>query len=114
MPLQVMTASICITAVLFGQLFVIITTLAQTTASPSPCPTISPAYPSPILASGWEAQLVVRGLNNPRGILFDSNGHLLVVQSGNGIINLEFTESGGSCITMIKQTYVVNSTEVSR
>jgi|SRR5450432_628438 len=104
--------SFLIAAILSGLLFAIHAT-AQTSTSSSACPTISPTYAAPVLASGWEAQLVVNDLKHPRSILFDGNGHLLVVQGGDGIINMEFADNGGSCLTVAKMTYVVNSTEVS-
>jgi len=87
--------------------------LAQSTTSSSACPTFSPAYPAPVVASGWQAQLIATGLSTPRSILFDSNGHLLVVQSGYGVVNLELADSGGTCISVANKTYLINSTDVS-
>jgi glucose/arabinose dehydrogenase len=86
--------------------------LAQSTSSSSACPTLSPAYPAPVVASGWQAQLIATGLSTPRSILFDSNGHLLLVQSGRGVVNLELADNSGICVSVAKQTYMINSTEV--
>ena len=98
-------------------------TLAATTApfvvsaqstTPAACPTVlKPSYAAPSLAAGWSAQLVATGLTKPRSIMFDSNGHLLVVQQGAGIINLELTAGDGTCINVAKKTNLINSEEVS-
>jgi hypothetical protein len=57
--------------------------------------------------------LVAQGLNSPRSILFDSNGGLLVVQQGYGVVHLAFTDNGGTCLEVAKKTYLINSTAVS-
>jgi hypothetical protein len=41
---------------------------------------------------------VATGLTNPRGIIFDSSGHLLVLQQGKGIGSLSLTDNGGACV----------------
>lgn len=69
---------------------------------------------TPIVANGWQAQLVAQGLSRPRSVLFDSNGHLLVVEAGSGISSLEFDDGGSTCLDIRKKTYLVNSTIASR
>ena len=71
------------------------------------------SYPAPVVSDGWQAQLIVQNLTAPRSILFDSDGGLLVVQQGAGIVHLEFTDSGSTCLEVSKKTYLVNSTDVS-
>lgn len=83
--------------------------LAATTGCTS---TLSSSYPAPIVSNGWAFQLVATGLTSPRGILFDSNGGLLVVQQGLGVIHLALSDSGGTCVGVSKTTNVVNSSEV--
>lgn len=87
--------------------------LAQSNTISSTCRTSSLSYAVPVVASGWQAQLVATGLESPRSILFDTNGHLLVVQSGHGVLNLELTDSGGTCVSVAQKTYLINSTDVS-
>ncbi len=58
-----------------------------------------PTYSAPVVASGWQAQLVVGGLTKPRSIAFDSTGALLVVESGKGISRHRFTDNGGTCLS---------------
>lgn len=79
----------------------------------SPCPTIlNPSYDDPVVGSGWTAQLVVQGLDTPRGIVFDKNGALLIVQQGSGILHLTFTDNGGTCLVTNQTKAIVNNTDV--
>lgn len=64
--------------------------LAQT------CNTITPAYPAPVMASGYASRIVINGLNEPRDLLFDTLGNLLVVEQGSGSIRrIVLTDNGG-------------------
>lgn len=47
-----------------------------------------------VAADGYEYQLLAKGLNKPRGIIFDSQGHLLVVESGKGLTALTLKDEG--------------------
>ncbi|KAF1989445.1 soluble quino protein glucose dehydrogenase [Aulographum hederae CBS 113979] len=64
------------------------------TAQSSSCSAPTASYAAPSLASGYEAHLVATGLTRPRGIRFDAEGNLLVVQQRVGIVGLTFTEGG--------------------
>lgn len=75
--------------------------------------TLTASYPAPIVSDGWTAQLIVQNLNQPRSILFDSNGGLLIVQAGAGIVHLELTDHGTTCLEVSKKTFLINSTAVS-
>ncbi|KAK0744520.1 soluble quino protein glucose/sorbosone dehydrogenase [Apiosordaria backusii] len=57
-----------------------------------------PRNPAPVVANGWQAQLVAGGLTKPRSIQFDSTGALLVVESGKGISRHRFSDNGGTCL----------------
>ena len=86
--------------------------LAQ--ASVSSCPTtVSASVPAPSVAKGYTARLIGNGLSSPRGITFDSAGHLLVVQSGVGIEALTLTDDGGACLSVASQKTVVSVSTVS-
>ena len=74
---------------------------------------LKPSYPAPIVANGWQAQLVAQGLKSPRSIVFDSNGGLLVVQQGNGIVHLQLTGGGGACFNVAKKTTLIDNSSVS-
>jgi len=71
---------------------------AQTSSAPTCSTTLTPKNAAPSVASGWDARVVATGLTNPRGIIFDSSGHLLVVQQGKGIGSLSLTDNGGACV----------------
>ena len=78
------------------------------------CPTnLKASYPAPVVADGWSAQLIVQGLKSPRSVLFDTAGNLLVVDEGSGIVHLQFTDHGSTCLEVSKTTYLINSTLVS-
>lgn len=74
---------------------------------------LKPSYSTPVTSNGWQAQLVATGLSNPRSILFDSKGNLLVVQQGAGVVHLTFDDGGNACLDVSKKTFLINSTVVS-
>jgi len=76
------------------------------------CPALTAEYSNPILSDGWEAKLIVNDLTEPRGILFDNRGGLLVVQQNVGIVHFQFDDGGGTCLEVKKKTFLVNSTSV--
>lgn len=85
------------------------TTLAQTPA----CPTIlTPSYSAPVVGSGWTAQIVANGLTKPRGLVFDANGALLVVQQGVGILRMTFVDNGGTCLVVNETKTLVEDDDV--
>lgn len=71
-----------------------------------------PSYSHPVVASGWQAQLVAGGLTKPRSIQFDSTGALLVVESGKGISRHRFTDNGGTCLASNHSHMLVDMREV--
>jgi glucose/arabinose dehydrogenase len=75
---------------------------------------IVPSYSAPVVAGGWQAQLVAGGLTKPRSMQFDSTGALLVVESGKGISRHRFTDNGGTCLASNHSHMIVELPEVSR
>ncbi|CZS90603.1 hypothetical protein WAI453_004101 [Rhynchosporium graminicola] len=71
------------------------------------------SFATPVLASGWEHKLIARNLTKPRGILFDSEGNLLVLQQGAGLIHLSFDDGGSTCLDVAKRTFLINSTALN-
>lgn len=59
------------------------------------------------LASGWKAVKVIGGITGARGIVRDSAGNLLVVQSGIGIS--AFTVSSNGCVASSKTLVTMSS-----
>lgn len=87
---------------------------SSTTTSPAPsaCATLTPAYSPPVVAKGWKAQLIATGLTRPRGIKFDSNGGLLVIEQGVGLTHLTLDDNGGTCVSVAKNTTVIEDSRV--
>ncbi|CAN8098108.1 unnamed protein product [Discula destructiva] len=89
------------------------TTLAQSSPN-STCPTVlTPSYEPPVVGSGWTAQLFANGLTKPRGIVFDTNGALLVVQQGMGIWRVTFADYGGTCLVVNEAKAVVQDNDLN-
>jgi glucose/arabinose dehydrogenase len=75
------------------------------TGVPSKCAGVSAlAFPNDI-AHGWKATKVAGGLTQPRGLVFDTANHLLVVQNGLGVTVHEIGLDGcfASSKTLITQ-----------
>lgn len=56
--------------------------------------------------------LVATGLTSPRGIQFDSNGNLLVVEKGRGISWLSLADNGGACVSVRDSGTVISDNSV--
>ncbi|KAK3987116.1 soluble quino protein glucose/sorbosone dehydrogenase [Cladorrhinum sp. PSN332] len=74
---------------------------------------IVPKNGAPVVAPGWQAQLVAGGLTKPRSIQFDSTGALLVVESGKGISRHRFTDNGGTCLSANHSHMIVEQTSLN-
>ena len=84
-----------------------------TAAASDACPfTMSPRYDLPVAAGDWSYRLVAVGLSRPRSILFDTNGSLLVVDSGVGIVRLTLDDRGGTCLAVKDKKTLISSKEV--
>ncbi|CRK30530.1 hypothetical protein BN1723_014385 [Verticillium longisporum] len=67
----------------------------------------------PVVADGWSFGIVASELSKPRSILFDSNGALLVVDSGVGIKRLLLEDEGGTCMYAKTGSVIVESPELN-
>lgn len=72
------------------------------------------SYPAPVAADGWSYRLVVEGLNKPRGILFDPEDGLLVVEAGSGLVHFSLEDEGGTCVSVGVKTWLLENEDVSR
>ncbi|RYP10055.1 hypothetical protein DL764_000913 [Monosporascus ibericus] len=68
---------------------------------------LRPSYSPPVPGSGWTARLIATELTSPRGMLFDSNNNLLVVEQGAGIRRLSFADGGDTCLELTQMTWVL-------
>lgn len=85
--------------------FVIAVGALAVQASAQTCATINPAN-APTWGSGFSGRVVMNGLKSPRGLVFDSAGNLLVVESSNGGVRwIKLTDNGGTdvCVGSSKQ-----------
>ena len=84
------------------------------TSSSSSCPSPASSHlPAPSVAPGYESRLIASGLTAPRGLIFDSAGHLLVVEQGKGVTALTLKDNGGSCLSVSQRSTVVSDSSVS-
>ncbi|KAK1026138.1 hypothetical protein LTS16_022591 [Friedmanniomyces endolithicus] len=75
--------------------------------------TLTASYAAPSVASGYVARLVANNLTKPRGIKFDSNGALLVVEQDVGITALTLADAGQGCLSVASRKTVINDTTLN-
>ncbi|KAL2016307.1 hypothetical protein VTK56DRAFT_3878 [Thermocarpiscus australiensis] len=84
------------------------------TSSSTACSTLlTPSYSAPVVAEGWRAQLLATGLTRPRGMKFDANGGLLVVEAGAGITHLKLADNGDTCLSVESSKSVITDEELT-
>lgn len=87
---------------------------AQSSIAAASCsPTLSASHAAPSVADGYVARLVANNLTAPRGIKFDSQGALLVVEQGVGVTALSLVDAGQDCLSVGSRKMVINDTTVS-
>ncbi|KAM3555156.1 hypothetical protein MY1884_005731 [Beauveria asiatica] len=72
------------------------------------------SYPAPVAAQGWSYQLVANGFTKPRGIQFDHDGGLLVIDAGAGLVHLSLKDDGNTCVSVDKKTTLLASKEARK
>ncbi|KAF4446416.1 hypothetical protein F53441_9933 [Fusarium austroafricanum] len=75
--------------------------------------TLETKYPTPVTAENWSYTIIANELRRPRGILFDSEGALIVIDSGNGIVHFELEDEGGTCLQVRKKTTLVKKNNLN-
>lgn len=92
----------CLTTV-----FAIIQFLVAVSSAQSNC--LSPSGNiRPTVAAGYSLQVVASGLSRPRGLAFDDQGHLLVVEANDGIISSHVVNEDNGCVSLSRLTTVVD------
>ena len=86
---------------------------ASALASNSCASALQPSYPAPSLAPGYTAQLIATNLTKPRGLIFDSQGHLLVVQQQVGITSLVIQDEGDRCLKVSQKSEVIQNVNLT-
>lgn len=80
-------------------------------AQPSCSTTLSAGSATPSVNPDYQYRLVSTDLTKPRGIIFDTAGNLLVVQSGVGVVALQLN-GDGACLTASNPATVVDNSDV--
>jgi hypothetical protein len=69
------------------------------------CPAVAgPKYAQPIVAKGFTARVVISNLTRPRGMIFDTEGNLLVVQNRKEVTAFHMATDGGCVEVTGKRT----------
>ena len=69
-------------------------------------------YEPTIVANGFSTYVLVNKLSSPRGIVFDNEGNLLVLEQFKGVTALKLKEENG-CVTVASKTAALNDLAVS-
>ncbi|KXJ96754.1 hypothetical protein Micbo1qcDRAFT_229576 [Microdochium bolleyi] len=78
------------------------------------CPiTLKPAYPQPVVGTGYTTRLIASSLNRPRSLLFDASGKMLVLEGRSGIRRLGFTDHGSTCVEVTENNVVIADTSLT-
>ena len=96
------------TPIKIASLAILFATGCVAQSCPSPSGSIQPS-----VAQGYELKVVATGLSKPRGIAFDSQGHLLVVQAGSGDLTSHVITESNGCVTATDSTVVVSGLELN-
>ncbi|KAK5987769.1 L-sorbosone dehydrogenase-like protein [Cladobotryum mycophilum] len=75
--------------------------------------TLTTSYPAPVAARGWQYRLVANGFTKPRGIAFDQDGGLLVIDSGVGLVHLSLKDEGSTCLSVAEKKTLVANTQLN-
>ena len=82
-------------------------------AAASCSPTLTASHAAPSVADGYVARLVANNLTTPRGITFDSQDALLVVEQDSGITALTLVDAGKDCVSVGSRRTVINDTTLN-
>jgi glucose/arabinose dehydrogenase len=73
---------------------------------------IRSSYPTPDVSDGWGFRVVASELTRPRSILFDSDGALILLDVGSGILHIDLDDQGDTCVGVSKQTTLLENEDV--
>lgn len=69
-------------------------------------------YEPTVVANGFATYVLANKLTSPRGLVFDKEGNLLVLEQVKGVSALKLKEENG-CLSVESKTAVVNDLSVS-
>lgn len=71
------------------------------------CKKFVPVKGPPEVAKGYTANVIIQNLSNPRGLVVDTEGNLLIVERGKGISAVKIIDTGPDCVTAGRKTTIV-------
>jgi glucose/arabinose dehydrogenase len=83
------------------------------TGASAACATTIKPTAVPVVADGYEVQVVATNLTTPRGIVFDTKGQMIVVEQVTGMRVLKLTDNGGACVTTSEYVTLIVDDSVS-
>jgi glucose/arabinose dehydrogenase len=86
---------------------------SQAFAQDCPINNLEVDYPAPVAAPGWSYRLIENLFVKPRGLLFDTEGSLLVIDSGVGLVRVTFEDDGGDCLSVATKGTLVENEELN-
>ena len=98
----------------FQTALAVLTTLVSVANALAACSnTLAPKNGAPVVAEGYQVRLIANGLIKPRGLIVDSGGHLLAVQTGVGITSFTLKEDEAGCVSIVSKLDVATTLGVS-
>jgi len=86
--------------------------IASTSLAQEICKGSFPQLDPTIVAKGFTTYVLARNLSSPRGIIFDKEGNLLVLERSKGITALKLKDDN-NCMSVASKTAVVTDENVS-
>jgi glucose/arabinose dehydrogenase len=75
--------------------------------------TLAVDYPAPVAADGWAYRLVANNFTKPRGIVFDNDGGMLLIDSGVGLVHLSLKDDGETCLSVTDKKMLVENEKLN-
>ncbi|CAM1506504.1 Fc.00g061450.m01.CDS01 [Cosmosporella sp. VM-42] len=92
----------------------LLTVSVSVSAADSNCTnSLQVSYPAPVAADGWAYQLVATNLTRPRGILFDTEGGIIIVDSTVGLVHFTLKDDGGTCVEVDEKKTLVENPDLN-
>ncbi|KAF9881822.1 hypothetical protein CkaCkLH20_00968 [Colletotrichum karsti] len=96
----------------FRPLVALVTAMSAALAA-AQCESLTPVS-QPVLATGYQAKLILNGLSDPRSLQFDTLGNLLIAQQGGtGIQYVKLTDNGGLNVCVESQKQLVPNAQLN-
>jgi hypothetical protein len=92
--------------------FLLIAFASSAVVAQQTCRGAGAQYEPTVVANGFSVYVLANKLTSPRGLVFDKEGNLLVLEQLRGVSALKLKEENG-CLTVAAKTAVVNDLSAS-